>query len=101
MNPAQAMAAMNARAEVLAAGGAPDPASLVRAAKAAAGKVRQLAASSGHSVSIRVIERPNGVRISVSGHQAHRYRAVVTAELDRLRPETKADLAAAITRKIR
>ena len=100
MNVAAAMAAMAGQTQAAKAV-AVDSAALVRAAKLAAGIVRHRAVRAGHIVSIRVIERPNGVRISVSGPQAHRYRKVIGAELDRLKPETAADIRAQITRKIR
>lgn len=74
---------------------------LVAAATKAAGTVRVMAARQGDMVGIRVMQRANGVRITVSGPKAHRYRAIVNAELERLQPQTKADVAAGITRKIR
>lgn len=101
MRPAQAMALMNTRTEALAAGAHPDPESLIRAAKMAATKVSRLAVISGHQVNIKVMAKTNGVRISVSGPKAHRYRAIITEELNRTRPETKADIVAQLTRKIR
>lgn len=100
MNPAQAMAAMAARGQGLSTV-IVDSAALLRAARSAAANVNAIAVRAGHNVGIRVSERPNGIRISVTGPQAKRYRAVVKAELDRLRPETADDIRAQITRKIR
>ena len=102
MNIAQAMAAMSARTEkVAAAGKVVDPEALQRAANTAAGKVRKMAFAAGHSVGIKVSARANGVRVSVTGPKAHRYRAILTSELNRIQPETAADIKAQITRKIR
>ena len=102
MNQIEAMRAMNRMAERSAnVGQAVDTQALLRAAKIAASKVLQMAARSGHSVGIRVTEKANGIRITVTGPKAHRYRAIVGAELERLQPETAADIKAQIIRKIR
>ena len=101
MNIAQAMAVMSGRAEKLTAATTADPEALQRAAKTVASTVRSMAFRSGHQVNIKVTSRANGVRISVSGPQAHRYRTIMTAELNKVRPETAADIKAQITRKIR
>jgi hypothetical protein len=79
----------------------PNVESLVQAARQVAGNVRQVAARAGHSVGIRVLEKRNGVRITVTGPQAHRYRAMINEQLERSRPETADDIRAQITRKIR
>jgi hypothetical protein len=102
MNQLEAMRAMNriaAHAQV--SGAVVDVEALQRAAKAAAAKALATAQSSGHSVAIKVTARTNGVRISVTGSKAHRYRTIVGAELERLSPTTAADLKAQIIRKIR
>jgi len=72
---------------------------LLRAAKQAAGQVRIAASRAGHSVGIRVAQRGQGVRITVTGPQAVRYRSMIGAVLDQQMPGVGADIRAQITRK--
>lgn len=102
MNQAEAMRAMNRIAShTAAAGEMVDIGTLQRAAKQAAATALVTAQRAGHSVGIRVMERANGVRITVTGPKAHRYRAIVNAELERLAPTTSAEVSSQIVRKIR
>lgn len=102
MNQVEAMRAMNRIAShTRAAGEVVDVEALQLAAKTAAGTVLTLAQRSGHPVAIKVTAKANGVRISVTGPKAHRYRQIVSAELERLSPTTAADLRLQILRKIR
>lgn len=102
MNQAEAVRAMNRIASrTAAAGQTVDLEALHRAAKQVASHVLVMAQRAGHGVSIKVTERPDGVRISVTGSKAHRYRTIINAELERLAPQTAAEVHAQIIRKIR
>lgn len=76
-------------------------AALERAAKDAASQVRAAAARAHHNVSVRVVQRNGGVRVTVQGPQAARYRALVQRELDARIPGVKAEIRAKVTRRAR
>lgn len=102
MNPLEAQAALDARTErIRAAAEAGDPAPLVRTARDIASVVRDSAGRNGHVISIRVIERPRGVRITVSGRHAARYRSLVEQKLNRAVPDHAAEIRSQITQKAR
>jgi hypothetical protein len=101
MNPAEAMRMMAGHASAVADASVATVEPLMTAASHAAGTVRLMALTSGDQVDIRVMQRANGIRISVTGPKAKRYRSVITSELDRLHPATVAELRTQITRKIR
>lgn len=54
---------------------------LEAAAREAASSVRQAAARNHHNVSVRVVAKPGGVRVTVAGRQAARYRTMVEKDL--------------------
>lgn len=101
MKPEEVVPALQDRARKIrdAHGGASEP--IVRRAKTIAGSVRTAAARAGHSVGIRVVEKPNGVRVTVTGPQAVRYKKMIEAELARQLPEARAEIRTLITRKSR
>lgn len=102
MNQSEAVRAMNRIANrTVTAGQAVDLEALHRAASQVASQVLIMAQRAGHSLSIKVTDRPDGVRISVTGSKAHRYRTIINAELERLSPQTAAEVQAQIVRKIR
>lgn len=71
---------------------------LEQAANEVAKIVRSDAARSGRSVGIRVVRKPTGVRVTVTGPNAPRYRRVVEDELDKRIPGVEAQVRARITR---
>lgn len=77
----------------------PDPQPLLEAAKEVTSLLRANAARAGHSVAIRVIGTGDGVRITVVGPQASRYRALARREMDARMPGVKAEIRAQITRR--
>lgn len=98
MNPDQVHDALQARmAELKAAAAASDPAPLQRVARQVASQVREIAGREGHVISIRVIERPNGVRITVTGRYASRYRKMVEDRLGKLVPDAAVEIRTQIT----
>jgi len=72
---------------------------LEHAATEVARMVRQDAQRNGRSVGIRVVRKASGVRVTVTGPSAARYRRVVQDELERRIPEIGAEVRARITRK--
>lgn len=78
-----------------------DTTPLERVAREVAVKVRQTAQSSGDSVAIRVVRKHQGVRITVVGRRAARYRSMVERELAAKMPDASAEIRAQITRRAR
>jgi hypothetical protein len=97
VTPEQAARALAARtADVKAAGDGVSIEPLMRATRQAANVVRQHASRSGSPISIRVSQRANGVRVTVTGRDAARYRALLSQQLATLMPAAKADIHAQI-----
>jgi hypothetical protein len=75
-----------------------DPAPLLEAARQTASLVRANASRAGHSVQVRVVARGEGVRITVAGPQANRYREMVERQMDAMLPAARAEIRAQLTR---
>lgn len=78
-----------------------DSAPLMGAARQIAQQVRLAASHAGDSVAIRVVHRRGGVRITVTGPRASKYRALMKDSMDRQMPQVQADVRAQITRRAR
>ena len=63
--------------------------------------VRAEAARRGHSVGVRVVRKPSGVRVTVTGPRATHYRAAVEKALKDRLPQATAEIRAQLTRKAR
>lgn len=102
MNPDQVHSALEARtAQLKAAAEAMDPAPLQRLAKQVATQIREIAGRSGHVVSVRVVERPTGVRITIVGRNASRYRKMVEDRLTKLVPDAAVEIRTNTNQKAR
>lgn len=88
------------RAERLrAAGTSPDIEELLHAAREVAAGIKAAASRNGHQVGVRVVQRSTGVRITITGPQATRYRAMAQQGMDRRMPGVEAVIRAQITRR--
>jgi len=74
---------------------------LLQAAQQVAQQLRLQASRSGHSIGIRVAQRGQGVRLTVTGRHAIRYRRIASQELSQLMPGAQAEIRAQITRRVR
>lgn len=74
---------------------------LERACQQVAQRLRQQASRSGHPIGVKVVRRGDGVRMTVRGPQASRYRSMASRELQALVPNANAEIRAQITRKTR
>lgn len=99
MNPAEIRQAHDRQIAELRAAAASANLALEKAAVEVARMVRAEAARRGHSVGIRVVRRTNGVRVTVTGPQAGRYRAAVERALEDKVPQASAEIRAQITRR--
>lgn len=86
-------------AELRAAGDRLDTSAMVHAAREVAATVRQQALHAGQHVGIRVVARHNGVRLTVTGPHASKYRGLVERELGAKAPQVRAEIRAQITRR--
>jgi hypothetical protein len=101
VNPVEAAGVIAAQTEHLKTIPVEALARLERAAREAAAVARAQAAQSRHSVSVRIVARHGGVRVTVQGPQATRYRALIERELNARIPDVKAEIRAQVTRKSR
>jgi hypothetical protein len=102
MTPEQAMRLMAAKSMAIGKAGNAVSLDMLRgSATKVANRARTSAAMAGHEVNIKVSARDKGVRVTVSGPKAKRYRQMISRELNALVPETKADITAQITRQVR
>lgn len=102
MKAEDAHEALTRRAAVLrAAGEHPDTAPLMNLAREVAGDIRATAARSGHHVGIRVVERGEGIRVTITGPAAMRYKTLAERAFSARLPAAKTELRAQITRRIR
>jgi hypothetical protein len=85
-------------AELRAAGEAV-PVILERAATEVAKAVRADAARHGHHVGIRVVRKTTGVRVTITGPQAARYRRPVQDALEARVPDVQAQIRVMTTRR--
>lgn len=92
-------AAMKQNVAELRAAGENAPVILERAATEVAKAVRASATRNGHHVGIRVVRKSSGVRVTITGPQAARYRKPVQDELQRRVPEITAEIRTMITRR--
>lgn len=97
MNERELHAAHQAQVEALRARAAHVQDPLLAAAKDVAITVKKLAARNGHSLNIRVVKKSGGVRITVVGARAERYRAIVGSELARRAPGAQAEIRAQLS----
>jgi hypothetical protein len=67
-------------------------AALEAAARQAASSVRQIAARNHHDVQVRVVNKPNGVRVTIAGRHAARYRTMVEQDLAARLPGVSAQI---------
>lgn len=85
--------------EVIGLPGQANADALMRAARRAAGTVRLHAARSHAVIGIRVSTKSDGVRVTITGRDAQRYRALMQTELERVMPDARAEIRAMITRR--
>lgn len=74
---------------------------LERQARAAASMLRSTAARAHDRVGARIVRHGNGIRVTLTGPAAGKYRAFMARELARRMPQEAAELRTQITRKIR
>ena len=92
MSPEEAAKMLQGRVDALRSVPAEALEVLARETKAAASQVRGVAARARHSIDVRIVVRGGGVRVTIVGQQASRYRAMLEKELDRRVPNMKADI---------
>lgn len=76
-----------------------DPHPLVEAARQVASTVRANASRNGHTVAVRVVAKGDGVRLTVVGPHAMRYRVMAEKQMDEMMPGVHAQIRAQITRR--
>lgn len=86
---------------IRAAGENPDITPLLNAAHDAASAVREIASQSREAVRIRVVAAPRGVRVTVVGARAGKYRALMERALEQRYPAAEAAVRADIQAQIR
>jgi hypothetical protein len=102
MTPHEANSLLEARtAQIKAAAAAADPAPLQRAARQVGAAVKDIAGRQGHVIEVRVVERPNGVRLTVKGRYAARYRRMVETTMARVVPQAAVEIRTQITQSAR
>lgn len=99
MKPQDAGRALDEIASRARQGAVPDVEPLVEAARAVAALLRANASRSGHSIGIRLVEKANGVRLTIVGPHAGRYEALAKREMDARMPGASAEIRAKITRR--
>jgi hypothetical protein len=75
------------------------PIVLLKIVNEIARSVRADATRHGHRVGIRVVQRTNGVRITVTGPHASRYRAPVEKAMRDRAPGAEAEIRVMLTRR--
>lgn len=98
MRPEESSRALDQVTERARAAANPDPEPLVRAAKEAASIIRGNASAAHHSIAVRVVAKHNGVRVTITGRHAERYKALLTRELDARMPGARAEIRTMATR---
>jgi len=101
MTPEEAAKVLADRAKALGRADADTNEILIRAARDVAAGVKGMAQRAGHSIAVRVVERGNGVRLTVVGPQAVRYKRLIEDELQRRVPDIHAEIRTQITRRSR
>lgn len=99
MRPEEIKAAQDRQVAELKAAAAGANLALEHAAIEVAKMVRAEAARRGDSVGIRVVRRTSGVRVTVTGPRAGRYRSAVEKALEAKVPNAAAEIRAQITRR--
>jgi hypothetical protein len=74
---------------------------LMHAAREVASDIRVTASRAGHSVGVRLVERDGGVRITVTGPQANRYRLMMEKAMQTRLPGARAEIRSMITRRVK
>ena len=74
---------------------------LMRSVHEVASLVKITASRAGDAVGIRMVNRREGVRITVIGPRAQRYKSLIAAEMERRFPQIKTEIRAQISRKTR
>ncbi|HEY5787504.1 MAG TPA: hypothetical protein VIT65_22290 [Microlunatus sp.] len=92
MRPEEAAAAIAAETAHLKAVPTEAQQLLEAEARAAAASVRVHATRSGDSLSVRVVAKPSGVRITVQGPRAVAYRSMIERQLNSRVPQLKAEI---------
>lgn len=75
------------------------PLAVEKVANEVAKAVRNDAARHGHAVGVRVVRRTSGVRVTITGPQASRYRVPLEKALREKAPQAQAEIRAMITRR--
>jgi len=88
-------------AKIKAAGEHLDVTPLVAAARAAIQAVRTAAQQNRDPVGVRLVEKPNGIRLTVTGPKAARYRTLLEREMNARMPEASTEIRALITSKVK
>ena len=99
MNPTEGARALEEVASQARANTNPDCQPLHDAAKSVAALIRANASRAGHSIAVRVVEKGDGVRLTVTGRHAGRYQTLAARELDARMPGAKAEIRAQVTRR--
>jgi hypothetical protein len=102
MNPSDAGRGLDDQAaKIKAAGDHVDLTPLVQAARAAIQVVRAAAQQHRDPVGVRLVEKPNGIRLTVTGPKAARYRTLLEREMNARMPEATTEIRALITSKVK
>jgi hypothetical protein len=75
------------------------PVVVEKIAKEIAQQVRLQAIRNGHSIGIRIVRRTNGVRITLTGPQAQRYRKPLEDAMRAQVPRAAAEIRVLMTRR--
>lgn len=79
----------------------PDSQAVMRSVHEVASLVRASAARAGDSVGVRVLSRQEGVRITVIGPRAARYKGMIQTEMSKRLPSIQTEIRTQIARKSR
>lgn len=85
--------------DLAAAGAGVSTESLLTAMRTVGARVRDLALRNRHSIGVRVGMHGDRARLTITGRDAMRYRAIAERELDAQMPGIQADIRAQITRR--
>lgn len=101
MNPEDATRKLTEKAEQLRKADEGVTSAGLRAVREVAAGVKGRAQRVGDRLDVRVVERRDGVRLTVAGRHAARYRQLIRDELARRAPDVQTEIRAQITGRTR
>lgn len=77
-----------------------DYSGMQRQAQSAAATIASTAARAHHKVGVRIVQQGQGIRVTLTGPAASRYRAAMARELNARMPGVAAEISTQITRRV-